>query len=141
MTHEQLQSLLFGAFTAIGKDSDGEYKIQLYPDEDCDQPVVVYIRLDETKIRVYAICPKFLKISNQDIVKQLLLANQWNAEKTGPKAFAIKSDGFWNIMCEEYLFFNEEEYTLSDEYIINFIKRVTAFSWSFYVSMNAGEIR
>lgn len=140
MTQEKLQNLLFHSFNSIGKDEDGEFRIMLDADQDCDEPVAIYIRLSEVHLRVYGVCPKFLKIDNENISKTLVLINRWNAEKLFPKAYVTKNENVWYVMAEGYLIMDEDDNTLPDLYVENFIKRMAAFIWQFYVSLNKGRI-
>ena len=141
MKQETLQNLLFKAFSSIGKDDDGEFRIPFEPDKDCPYNVVVYVKLTDGLLRVYGMCSNFINISNQDIVQKLLLINKWNSAKYFPKGYAINTkENGWYIQVEECLCINDKEFNLPDEYVITFIKLIASGIWKFFVTMHKGAI-
>ena len=140
MTQDNLQNLLFKIYKSIGKDEDGDFRIVLDADEDCDQPVIIYIRLTDIAMRITGVCPKFFKIDNSEIAKILRLINEWNAKKLFPKAYLTKNESAWYVTAETNLILDDEEFALSDTYVEKYIKNMGAFIWKFYVSLNKGKI-
>ena len=140
MTQEKLQNLLFKIYNSIGKDEDGDFRIVLDADEDCDQPVIIYIRLTDITLRITGICPKFFKIENSNIVDTLLFINKWNAKKLFPKAYLTKNENAWYASTGTNLILDDEDFALSDTYVEKYIKNMGAFIWKFYVSLNKGDI-
>lgn len=140
MTQDKLQDLLFKIYKSIGKDEDGEFRIVLDADEDCDQPVIIYIRLTDAAIRITGVCPKFFKIENSDLVRILLHINDWNAKKLFPKAYLVKNENVWYAMAETNLILDDEEFAVPDVYVEKYIKNMGALMWRFYVSLNKGKI-
>ena len=127
VSKERFRGLLDKTDTTHSIDEDGDFKVPMAADEDCKYDVTVFFCLQNSSIRTVAYAYDF-KVGTADHTKALLFCNEWNSEKSVPKAFFNEKTG---RVAAEWTTWTDVD--LSDEYIEeNIIIIGQSSSWNFF---------